>query len=274
MAINLHEKYAKKIEQAYTSGSYVKGALSNKYDFVGVKTVHISTLTTVPFGDYNRTASANRYGTPTEMQDVVQELTLTQDKGFSLIIDKGNNADQNGIKAAGVALKAQIDEQGVPMMDKYIFGQLAAEGTAGTETSAITKSNVCDRISTGTASMDDAEVPSEGRTLFVNPTVYKNLKLSSEFVGVDSLGGKALAKGEVGTYDGMRVVKVPASRLGADVNFIIVHRGAACAPVKLNDTKIHKDPPGISGNLLEGRMYFDCFVFDAKKAGVYVDMTE
>jgi hypothetical protein len=53
---------------------------------------------------------------------------------------------------------------------------------------------------------------------------------------------------------------------------MIVHKRAACAPVKLNDTKFHKDPPGISGALLEGRQYYDLFVFGAKCDGVYVEV--
>ena len=70
----------------------------------------------------------------------------------------------------------------------------------------------------------------------------------------------------------MKVIKVPSSRWPENVNFMIVHKRAACAPVKLNDTKFHKDPPGISGALLEGRQYYDLFVFGAKCDGVYVDV--
>ena len=100
----------------------------------------------------------------------------------------------------------------------------------------------------------------------------------------DELGGKTAlqvadmpftnslaAKGEVGTYDNMTVIKVPKSRMPDGVNFIIAHRNAATAPVKMSETKIHQDPPGISGALLEGREYYDCFVFNAKKNGVYCD---
>ena len=96
MAINLHEKYAKKIQTAFVTKSLIAGRLSTEYSFSGVKTVKVSTPQTVPMVDYTRTG-ANRYGEPVEMQDVVQELTLTQDKSFALTIDKGNNQDQQGI---------------------------------------------------------------------------------------------------------------------------------------------------------------------------------
>ena len=56
-------------------------------------------INTVPLNDYNRGASANRYGEPAEVGDTVQELTMTQDKSFSGVIDKGNNMDQSINKA-------------------------------------------------------------------------------------------------------------------------------------------------------------------------------
>ena len=272
MAINLAEKYSKKLATVFAAQSLVSGRLSMDYDWAGVKTVKVYTPQTVAMVDYTR-SGVNRYGTPQEMQDVVQEMTLTQDKGFSLTIDKGNNADQMGVKAAGKMLALQVKEQAIPEMDRYVFDTLAhkAGKIAGSGT-ALTKSNVCERVSDGTVYMDDKEVPQEGRTLFVTAEVYKLLRLSPEFLGVDALGKKSLSKGQVGEYDGMPVVKVPSGRWPAGVNFIIVYKNSACAPVKLNETKLHRDPPGISGNLLEGRQYYDCFVLGAKCDGVYADV--
>ena len=66
---------------------------------------------------------------------------------------------------------------------------------------ALSKSNVCERISAGTEALDDAEVPQSGRTLFLPAAVYTMLKLSPEFLGLEKLGGRAVAKGQVGEYD-------------------------------------------------------------------------
>ncbi len=270
--INLHTKYADKIQEKYVKDSLLNGCLENDYSFAGVKTVRVSTPVTVPMTDYTRSGTS-RYGTPTEMEDIVQELTLSQDKSFTLTIDKGNNEDQSGIKEAGKMLSLQISEQAIPLMDKYSFMRLSQLGGKIVGNSApISKTNVCERITDGTTYMDDHEVPSFGRTLFVPSATYAKLRLSEEFHHCDSMMEKSLTKGQVGTYDNMKVVKVPSGRWPANVNFIIVHKRAACAPVKLNDTKFHKDPPGISGSLLEGRQYYDLFVFGAKCDGVYVDV--
>lgn len=272
MAINLHDKYAKQIQTEFKKESLTNGRFNEKYSFEGVKTVKISTPVTVPMNDYTRSGS-NRYGTPVEMQDYVQELTMTQDKSFSLTIDKGNNADQQGIKAAGKMLALQLRERAVPLMDTYVFAKLAQKaGTIVGNGTALSKTNIADRVTKGTAVLDNAEVPESGRTLYVTPETYNLIKLSPEFLGLEKLGTAAIAKGQVGEYDNMAVIKVPTSRWPANVNFIIAHKDSACAPVKLNDTKLHQDPPGISGNLLEGRQYYDCFVYGPKSAGIYTEV--
>lgn len=50
---------------------------------------------------------------------------------------------------------------------------------------------------------------------------------------------------------------------------MISHPVATVAPTKLEDYKIHQDPPGISGELVEGRIVYDAFVLDNKKMAIY-----
>ena len=272
MAIYLHEKYASKIDKKFSLESISKGRFTGKVDFTGVKTVRITTPQTVPLVDYKRSGT-NRYGDPKEMQDTVQEMTLTQDKSFAMTIDKGNNTDQGALKAAGKMLALEIQQECVPALDKYVFERVAnLAGTIVGNATALSKSNICDRVTKGVVALDNAEVPAEGRSLFVPPDVYALLRLSPEFIGVDKLAEKSLSKGEVGEFAGMAVIKVPTGRWPKNVNFVIAHKSAVIVAEKLNDTKLHTDPPGISGNLLEGRMYYDCFVFEQKAGAVYAEV--
>lgn len=272
MGITAHVKYEKKALQAYHVGSLLKGRLSEEFKFGDHKSVIVSTIITTPYGDYTRNGT-NRYGEPTDVQDETQELICTQDKSFSKVIDKGDAKDQQYLKKAGRVVALMIKEQGIPMTDKYGFEKLA-EGAGTTNTAAApTKSTIVERIATGTETLDDAEVPTDGRTLYITAACYKLLKLAPEFVGIEALGKKAIGKGVVGEIDDMQVVKVPKSRMPEGVNFMIVHKSSACMPIKIEETKIHQDPPGISGNLLEGRQYYDCFVFEKRKMGIYVDKT-
>lgn len=50
---------------------------------------------------------------------------------------------------------------------------------------------------------------------------------------------------------------------------MITHPVATVAPTKLEEYKIHQDPPGISGELVEGRIVYDAFVLDNKKMAIY-----
>ena len=78
-----------------------------------------------------------------------------------------------------------------------------------------------------------------------------------------------LEKGVIGEVDGCKIVKVPASRLPAGAAFLITHQIAATAPKQLEDYKIHDNPPGVSGWLVEGRMIYDCFVLNEKADAIY-----
>ena len=270
--VNLAVKYGNKLAEAFTKESVIKGRLSTAFDWAGAKTVRVLTALTVEMGDYNR-AGTNRFGNPTELQDVVQEMPLTQDKCFALGIDKGNNADQYNLKEAGRIMKLQQAEKQVPAFDKYVLNVLAHKGgTIVGNTTALTKSNIAERVVAGIAALDNAEAPEEGRTLYIDPAKYALLRLSPEFLAADALAAKSVGKGYMGEFGGCAVVKVPAGRMPADVNFLIVHKEAAIAPEKLASAKIHKDPPGIDGNLIEGRHYYDAFVIGARAGGVYVDV--
>lgn len=269
--IHFNTKFTDKIQSCFVEESIVAGRLSTDYDFSGAKTVKVMTPMTIPMADYDRTATTNRYGTPAEMQDIVQELTLSQDKSFAMTIDKGNYEDQAFLKKAGKMLLLQISERAIPEMDTYILKNLALKaGKVEGSNTALTKSNICEAISKATQELDDAEVPQNDRTLFVSAATYALLKHSDELVNVEGLAREAIRRGVVGRYDNMDIVKVPAKRWPAHLNFMVVHKNAAIAPVKLSETHIHQNPPGLSGSLLEGRQYYDLFVFGVKCDGVYI----
>ena len=50
---------------------------------------------------------------------------------------------------------------------------------------------------------------------------------------------------------------------------MIAHPVATVAPTKLEDYKAHQDPPGISGELVEGRICYDAFVLENKAKAIY-----
>ena len=84
-----------------------------------------------------------------------------------------------------------------------------------------------------------------------------------------NIGNELRLKGVIAMVDGASVIKVPANRLPEGFGFMIAHPMATVAPTKLEDYKIHQDPPGISGALVEGRICYDAFVLDNKAKAIY-----
>lgn len=72
--INLAEKYAQAVQERFYKDSLTESSFSKDLDveFTGVKTVKVYEVDTAPVGDYTR-SGANRYGTPNELTDSLQE---------------------------------------------------------------------------------------------------------------------------------------------------------------------------------------------------------
>lgn len=269
MAVNLASKYSGKVDERFKVASKTEPWTSGEYEFLGVQTVKVYNVNTSALNDYDRTAASNRFGTPAELGDSVQEMTLSQDKGFTFIIDAGNDADQMGAKNAGKALRREVDEVIIPTVDKYRLAKWANGAGNGAIISAPAAATIVGLINTACIALDNDGVPEEGRAIFIRATDYGYLRTSTEFAAIDPLGAKSIGAGVVGEVFGVPVIKVPDSYL-PDCYFMIVHKSAVFAPTKIQKYTIKKDPPGIDGSLAEGRLYYDAFVKGQKADGIYV----
>lgn len=271
MTVNLAQKYSSKVDERFKLGSLTDAIINNDYDWTGVDTVKIYSVATADLTDYSKTGT-QRYGAPSELSDTVQSLTLTQDKAFTFTIDKAHELAQEGVKSAGAALRRELDEVVIPEIDMYRISKLI-KGAKTTATSATTKTNAYEQFLTAMETLSDNKVPLVGRVALVSPSYYKFLKLDDTFIKNSDLGQETVFNGQVGKIDGVPVVVCPSSYLTSNVNFIVTHTSALVAPVKLNEYKIHLNPPGVSGSLVEGRIIHDAFVLSNKASGVYVHQT-
>lgn len=274
MAINLAEKYSPLVDERFKHESFTEIAAGTEYDWDGVNAIKIWSVDRVSLNDYDKTASANRFGTPTELGDTIQTLPLTVDKSFSFTIDKGNAQDQFNIKQANTRIKAVWDEEMTPFVDMLRLTEWAnGAGLADYGQTAPNKSNILEKIMLGNAKMSNQLVPRAKRTLFIGETLYVAAKLSDQITHSDSMATKAYGQGVVGTLDGIPVVPVPDSYLPEGVQFMLKYKQASADPTKLKTLRVHKDPPGIDGDLCEGRLRCGAFVRAAKKNGIYVYST-
>lgn len=105
--------------------------------------------------------------------------------------------------------------------------------------------------------------------IVVTPDTYLLMKQSKDIFLETDVAENMRLRGVIAQLDGAQIIKVPANRLPSDFGFMIAHPVATVAPTKLEDYRVHQDPPGISGDLVEGRICYDAFVLDNKKAAIY-----
>ena len=268
--INLASKYSKQVDERFHRESQAMLALSNEHQFTGVQTVKVYSIPIVPMSDYQR-SGANRYGAASDLTRNVQELTVKRDRAFTFIIDKGDKIQSEMVSDAGKALSMQLREVCVPEFDTYVFKTLAAAATkhGSYATTSITKTNAYEAFLSGMEYLGNHNVPDKGRVCFCSYKFANFLKQDSAFIRYGDKSQEMLEKGVIGEVDGCKIVKVPSSRLPAGAAFLITHKLAATAPKQLSDYKIHDNPPGISGWLVEGRLIYDCFVLNEKADAIY-----
>lgn len=267
---NLASKFSKKIDERFTRASQAAMALNNDYEFTGVKTVNVYSIPTVPMRDYQR-SGMNRYGTPDDLQRNVQTLTITRDRGFNFIIDKGDKLQSEMVMDAGKALSRQVSEVWIPEYDSYVFRTLAYQASlrGNFSSTAITKANAYEQFLAAMEHLGDHNVPDQGRVAFCSYKFANFLKQDPAFMKYGDKSQEMLIKGVMGEVDGCKIVKVPSSRLPSGCAFILTHPCAATAPKQLEEYKTHDNPPGISGWLVEGRVIYDCFVLNEKADAIY-----
>ena len=152
----------------------------------------------------------------------------------------------------------------MPEIDKYRFGKIC-EGAKTTVTGKVTKANAYDAFLTGATTLIENNVPLVGSCAFVSSDFYKNIKEDSSFIRNGDMSQEILIKGQVGTIDGIPLI--------ASETAVLSMQAATTSPVKLSEYKIHDNPPGINGWLVEGRVYYDAFVLENKKSAIYVFKT-
>ena len=271
MAINLAEKYSTQVDEVIRKGLFSTAGTNNDVEFEGAQTVKVYSLDTAPLNDYDPEGGMSRYGTPVELEDTVQTMKMTQQKSFTFTIDKTYESDSpEGVRNAGKALQRQIEQVIIPAIDTYRFSVLASKAGTVIERE-LDSTNAYNTFVEANTAITDEEFPIEGRVAFCSNAFIELLKKDSGFTKATELAQeRVIYKGMVGDCDGVAIIAVPKRRLPEDTAFIITHPMCAPAPVKLQDYKIHKDPPGIAGTLVEGLLYHDIFVFDKKKKAVAV----
>lgn len=274
MAIDLVTKFHPYVDEIFKAESKISLITNQDFSFEGAHVVKVYKISTAPMNDYRRTPKDNelldsRYGTPKGLEATTQSFMLMKDRSFTFAIDKLDTDETAQQLSAGTALARQLREVVVPEVDSYTYNTMCTYAGTKPEAVSLTEDNIYDEILKASQVLDDAEIPETQRVLTVSPAVYTLMKKCKYITMETDIGNDMRLKGVISNLDGNAVIKIPAVRLPDGFGFMLSHPSATVSPTKLADYKIHQDPPGISGALVEGRIVYDAFVLENKAKAIY-----
>lgn len=287
--IALAAKYAPFLDEIYKqdSKSAILDTANQFINFTGANTVNIFNLTTVGMGNYDRNAGF----VPGDATGTWQPYVLETDRGRSYMIDVLDNDETLGM-AFGSLLSTVERQHVIPEVDAFRFAQYASGAAAGnvkTETLSSGAATIAS-IDGASVALDDAEVPYEGRILFVSPAVYGLIK-----AGITRMvmNGENNVNYAVEIYNDMRIIRVPQPRFntsitlanpstssgagdytaaGDAINYMIIHPSAVLQVMKHYVPRIFSPEVNQEADAWKLNMRFahGAWVLSHKTNGIYV----
>lgn len=290
------ELYQQAVQQAYFGGLYFRALYetSNNQNikWTGGKTIQIPRITVGGFIDVDRDVASNF----TRRSDNDWEpKTLAHDREFPMFVDPMDIDETNTVLSIANITRVFNTEQKIPEMDKYLASKLYSEftGYGGQAIStALTTDNALQVFDQMMEDMDEAEVPQDGRMLYVTPTIGTLLKNAEKIQRtLDVKGTSANSVNRViRSLDDVNIVSVPSSRMktaynftsgavpavGADqINMILIHPTAIITPQKYDFVDLAAPSATTGGKYYYfERKYWDVFVFEKKVPGIKFHITE
>lgn len=291
-SIALAQKYVPILDGVYKEASKfsILDTANSDVKFINANTVLLPKLEMDGLADYSRNggfvngAATLTWGT----------YTLSQDRGRDFVIDAMDDEETMNV-AFGRLASEFIRTKVTPEIDAYTAAALATKVPAANKVSATisTGAAAVAAVDDGTEALDNAEVPYEGRILFVSPAMYKALKSGITRMVMNRDDN---VNYNVEMYNDMRVITVPQARFvtaidlldgttsgeeaggyakasgAADIDFMIVHPTAVRKIAKHVVPRIFAN--GVwqktDGAAFQYRIYHDVFVLDNKVNGLYM----
>lgn len=217
-----------------------------------------------------------------------ETVTFNYDRGRAFTIDAMDNEETAGV-AFGKLASEFIRTKVVPEMDAFRFATYAsATGISSTAETLTAGAGIIAALRAGTTSMDENEVPTEGRYLFITPTLYgmiqdldtsKSKEVINNFASVILVPQNrfytaiTLNDGTTSTQEAGGFVKGSSAK---DINFMIIHKPAVIQYVKHTVNKVITPEENQSADAYKFpyRVYGLADVYENKTAGIYLSKKE
>ena len=267
--INLVKKYHDKLVTSLEYASDLAGKTTDEYKLDGGEGILLTSLVPQALNNYNMAATANRYGTPAEMQDTQQYIPWDYDKSYSITVDKANYQDGGYLKTAGAVVEEQNNSIVAPFIEQNFYGKLCMNAGKVVTGNAHSSSDIMSRLTAIEAWFRNNNIPKADRFVSVPTTVFQLIRHS--LTSLDNVTDRMLIKGLVGKIGSLNIIEVADSDLFTDVYLVAWYKKAALKAFDIKDLRVHQDPPGINGILVEFRARGVNAVIGKYSGGVYVD---
>lgn len=281
-SIALVKKYIDKLDDVYKLASLTNILES---DAATVRQGANANEIVFPKIDMDGLADYDRSGGYVDGDDKLtwETMKFDYDRGRSFSVDSMDNEETIGV-SFGMLSSSFVRDKVVPEMDAYRFAKYAGKSGITVKSESLTEgTGVCSSITAANIVLDEAEVSTEGRILFITPTLYNLV------VALDTYKSKAMLEGFA------KVVKVPQKRFytaidlldgkttgeeiggytksstGKNINFMIIEKSAVMQFTKHTVNKVITPTENQSADAWKFcyRAYGLTNVYDNRVKGIY-----
>lgn len=289
MAYNYVTQFLTQLQQKYFRELTSNDLTTDKAQFTGTKSIKIPRLDLAGYKDHSRSGGWNRQA----LSNSYETKELQHDRDVEFFVDVADVDETNQVLSAANITNRFEEEQAIPELDKYRYSKLYSESVGYGRTPDATildADNVLSVFDNLMLKMDEAEVPEEGRIMYVTPTYKTLLKQANDIRRITSVsvpGG--VINRSVRSLDDVKMQSVPSARMktvfdftngaapgvGAkQINLILVHTHCVIAPIKRSVIYLHE--PGShqqgDGYLYQNRSYTDLFLIERKADAVQINV--
>ena len=249
-ALNYASAYQAALAQAYPYVLHFAALRSTendgRYKWTGAKTIEIPSLSTTGRVDGSR----DTIGTATRnFNNAWEPKTLGNHRKWSTLVHPMDIDETNHVASIQNITKVFNEEQKFPEMDAYLVSKVYSDwGAAGrtADTDALTVDNILIKFDAWMEAMDEANVPTAGRILYLRPAANTLMKQAIEKYRTIQNGDAAIQRA-IKSLDDVQIEKVPSTLMktvydftegwkagsGAkQINALLIHPSAVITPEK------------------------------------------
>lgn len=286
--VNYATQFERDLMQKYSRECMTADLTTPNVRFINANTIKVPYIEMAGYKDHSRNGGFNRQAVKNDFLTYV----LEHDRDTEFFVD-AMDVDESNLALSAANTTNQFEEQqAIPETDCYRISKLYSDFKAngGTvDTTVLTTENILSEFDKQMEAMDEAEVPEDGRVLYVTPAVNRILKQAKEltrYINMNDPKNDAI-KRAITSLDDVKIKKIISKRMKTAYNFedgcipavtakqihmILIHPKSVIACNKHSYIKLWPEGTHTQGDgyLYQNRQYWDLFVVKNRVNGIYI----